>query len=183
MEPYAADSIHQRKDPRKERKYTRKRTLNQNMKTVLKNPWNVESIQYFSCLKCPECAFFTKEENYFENHAIKNHPLSAVFFDKKISDQKHFEEIEDKGKNKILVDVNHIDVEYIKKEPNDQDNSEYDPLDFSDTNTQQKEGQILIPSIQYNLSPKDQNDLFEVQDPFISKHKPKKRQRKQQISE
>ena len=64
------------------------------MKTVQKNPWKVESIQDFSCLKCPECAFFTKEENYFENHAIKKHPLSAVFFDEKSS-----HEIEDKVKN------------------------------------------------------------------------------------
>ena len=33
------------------------------------NPWQVESIQDFSCLKCPECSFDTKEENLFENHA------------------------------------------------------------------------------------------------------------------
>jgi hypothetical protein len=31
--------------------------------------------------------------------------------------------------------------------------------------------------------PKDQNDLLEIQVPFISENKPKKRQRKQQISE
>ena len=46
------------------------------------NPWQVESIQAFSCLKCPECDFDTKEENLFENHAKENHPLSLVFFDK-----------------------------------------------------------------------------------------------------
>ena len=44
------------------------------------NPWKVTSIQDFSCLKCPECDFYTKEENYFENHAISNHPLSSVLF-------------------------------------------------------------------------------------------------------
>ena len=44
------------------------------------NPWNVDSIQEFSCLKCPECHFFTKEENYFEDHAIGNHPLASVLF-------------------------------------------------------------------------------------------------------
>ena len=44
------------------------------------NPWNVESIQEFSCLKCPECHFFTKEENHFGDHAIGNHPLASVLF-------------------------------------------------------------------------------------------------------
>ena len=122
------------------------------MKTVQKNPWKVESIQDFSCLKCPECAFFTKKENYFENHAIKKHPLSAVLFDEKMSYEKYFRETEDKVKNKVQVDVNHIDVDNIKKEPTDLDNSEYDPFGFSDTSTQQKEGNFLISSMQYDLS-------------------------------
>ena len=46
------------------------------------NPWQVESIQAFSCLKCPECDFDTKGENLFENHAKENHPLSLVLFDR-----------------------------------------------------------------------------------------------------
>ena len=50
-------------------------------KMTQKNPWEVESIQEFSCLKCPECVFFTKEQNYFEDHAIANHPLSAILFE------------------------------------------------------------------------------------------------------
>ena len=45
------------------------------------NPWSVTTIQAFSCLKFPECEFYTKEENYFENHAILNHPLSSVLFE------------------------------------------------------------------------------------------------------
>ena len=44
------------------------------------NPWQVDSIQAFYFLKCPECAFDTKEENYFHEHALQNHPLSIVFF-------------------------------------------------------------------------------------------------------
>ena len=116
------------------------------MKTVQKNPWKVESIQDFSCLKCPECAFFTKEENYFENHAIKKHLLSAVFFNEKSS-----HEIEDKVKDKVQVDVNHVDIDNIKKEPTDLENSEYDPLDFSDTNTEQKEEQLLSSHIKTDL--------------------------------
>jgi len=220
---------------KKENTYTRKRPLNQNMKTVQKNPWKVESIQDFSCLKCPECTFFTKKENYFENHAIKKHPLSTVLFDEKISDEKYFREIKDKVKNKVQVDVNHIDVDNIKKEPtdldmdflieeyeyenvHDLDNSEYDPLDFSDTNTQQKEGQISISSIPYDLShldnrskklkveaidsgkpyidiqnqvdiidnineEKEQSEMLEAQIHVIPEKKPKKRQRKQKLAE
>ena len=44
------------------------------------NPWQVDSIQDFSCLKCPECAFYSKEENQFQDHAIELHPLSFVLF-------------------------------------------------------------------------------------------------------
>jgi hypothetical protein len=45
---------------------------------LVDNPWQVRSIQAFSCLKCPECTFITKEENSFQNHAVKSHPLSYV---------------------------------------------------------------------------------------------------------
>ena len=45
-------------------------------------PWKVDSIQAFSCLKCPECPFNTKGEDLFQDHALKNHPLSHLLFDK-----------------------------------------------------------------------------------------------------
>ena len=45
---------------------------------LVDNPWQVRSIQAFSCLKCPECAFITKEENKFQTHAVQSHPLSYV---------------------------------------------------------------------------------------------------------
>ena len=44
------------------------------------NPWQVDSLQDFLCLKCPECTFDTQEEEYFQEHAVGNHPLSQVFF-------------------------------------------------------------------------------------------------------
>ena len=44
------------------------------------NPWQVDSIQEFYFLKCPECSFDTKEEKHFHEHALQNHPLSIVFF-------------------------------------------------------------------------------------------------------
>ena len=46
------------------------------------NPWQVVSIEAFYCLKCPECMFFTTEDNAFYEHAVKNHPLSGVLFGK-----------------------------------------------------------------------------------------------------
>ena len=50
----------------------------------MNNPWKVNSLQAFHeiFLKCPECAFNTKEEAFFRDHAIKNHPLSLVLFGK-----------------------------------------------------------------------------------------------------
>ena len=46
----------------------------------MNNPWQVESMEEFACLKCPECIFTTKEENVLQNHAVETHPLSHVFF-------------------------------------------------------------------------------------------------------
>ena len=56
------------------------------------NPWQVKSIQAFSCLKCPECDFDTKEENLFEYHATENHPLSLVLFDKECFKSEAYED-------------------------------------------------------------------------------------------
>ena len=65
---------------------------------MAQNPWAVDSIKAFYFLKCPECDFDTKEENSFETHATKNHPLSLVLF----------------GKKSINEDFDSI---YIKEEP------------------------------------------------------------------
>ena len=44
------------------------------------NPWQVESLEAFSFLCCPECTFNSKEEELFKDHAIQNHPQSITFF-------------------------------------------------------------------------------------------------------
>ena len=49
--------------------------------TFTVNPWQVESIEAFAYLKCPECVFDCKEEVIFQDHAVENHPLSNVLFD------------------------------------------------------------------------------------------------------
>ena len=48
--------------------------------SLMDNPWQVESMDEFACLKCPECVFTTKEENIFQDHAVENHPLSYVLY-------------------------------------------------------------------------------------------------------
>ena len=55
------------------------------------NPWQVESIQAFYYIKCPECKFDTKEESNFEDHAIENHPLSYELFGKKSVKEEEFD--------------------------------------------------------------------------------------------
>ena len=47
---------------------------------MMENPWQVDSIEAFACLKCPECVFNTKENKVFQNHAVENHPMSHFLF-------------------------------------------------------------------------------------------------------
>ena len=54
------------------------------------NPWNVDSIHEFYFLNCPECPFLAKDENYFQDHALKKHPLSFVLFGK-VTDTDDFD--------------------------------------------------------------------------------------------
>ena len=63
------------------------------------NPWQVNSINAFSFLKCPECSFDTKEELIFQDHALGNHPLSYVLFGKTCQEDEE-----------IIVDPVFIDI-------------------------------------------------------------------------
>ena len=42
------------------------------------NPWQVESIEAFVCLKCPECEFDTKEENSFQDQRMGKSLFSLI---------------------------------------------------------------------------------------------------------
>ena len=66
------------------------------------NPWYVDSIQEFSCFKCPECIFDSKLENDFQEHAVENHPLSFVLFGK-----LYQEEVFDES---LIMHENKLDV-------------------------------------------------------------------------
>ena len=74
--------------------------------TNYNNPWLVENIQAFSYLNCPECTFKVKEENLFQDHAMKNHSLSSVLFGANIT----------------------TECVYIKTEPNEEF-TEYDMVE------------------------------------------------------
>ena len=47
---------------------------------MVENPWLVDSIQAFSFFNCPQCKFKAKDKNFFQGHALQNHPLSFEFF-------------------------------------------------------------------------------------------------------
>ena len=71
------------------------------------NPWQVDSIEAFHCLMCPECIFITKEKNVFEKHAVDNHPLSRVLFG--LSNDNRYDFIEDtETKSESLQNISGI---------------------------------------------------------------------------
>ena len=45
-----------------------------------RNPWQVDSIEAFSNLKCPESTHETIEKTIFKYNALENHPLSHALF-------------------------------------------------------------------------------------------------------
>ena len=47
---------------------------------MTQNPWQVASIQAFVYINCPECSFKTKEEEFFQNHAVASHPMCSALF-------------------------------------------------------------------------------------------------------
>ena len=67
------------------------------------NPWLVESIEAFACLKCPECKFNTKEEDFFQVHATENHPLSFVLFGKTLNEDDNNLDQEVKSENDFVT--------------------------------------------------------------------------------
>ena len=57
-------------------KKERKRKSNK----MTQNPWQVDSIQAFVYINCPECSFKTKEEGFFQDHAVASHPNCFALF-------------------------------------------------------------------------------------------------------
>ena len=50
------------------------------------NPWLVDNIEAFSFYCCPECVFRSKEESFFQAHALQNHLQATSFFHGNLDD-------------------------------------------------------------------------------------------------
>jgi hypothetical protein len=75
------------------------------------NPWIADNLQAFLFLNCPECAFKTKKQTFFQNHATKNHPLSCVFF----TDTTESEFLDSDCIDKTLEEIMYPEVNIIVK--------------------------------------------------------------------
>lgn len=79
----------------------------------LDNPWQVDNLDAFSFLCCPECNFKSKltDNDTFEAHAVENHPLAKSFFDKTLlpikleTDELHWEADEEDNEPVIQLRV------------------------------------------------------------------------------
>ena len=83
------------------------------------NPWNVASIDNFLAFNCPECTFHTNNEKNFQDHATKNHPLSAILFTKgtkviTFSDRKELNHLKGMTKEKKYKPLTYRNTKVIQ---------------------------------------------------------------------
>ena len=109
---------------------------------MVNNPWQVDSIQAFTFLKCPECNYDTKQENDFKDHAVDNHPLSSVLFSKTLKKERFTDPLTDFEDANNTSFESPISYKLESKEFDEPDNEEedlsYTPSDMSETNEEQK---------------------------------------------
>ena len=105
------------------------------------NPWNVESLQAFLCLKCPECVFDTKEKDIFQNHAMENHPLSTVLFVKNLKKEKNFD-----GKFNNLAD------HFLADEIDNSEDVQWEPdyLDYCESKLEEFDEEVDCDYTEYS---------------------------------
>ena len=104
---------------------------------MVPNPWQVESVQAFYFLKCPECVFDTKDKKYFQDHALENHPLScALFGNESKEDIKENSKCQEFGEDYLMPE----DHDYCENKKNPSQNflikeefivDDYDSLELS----------------------------------------------------
>ena len=91
-----------------------------NMKAYGRNPWLVENLDDFNFLCCPECAYKSKDDGAFMDHAIENHPKSkesSVFIEaNKESNKKITPEGLKKGVKVISLPINLASIDIPQKD-------------------------------------------------------------------
>jgi len=120
------------------------------------NPWSVDSIESFSFYCCPECIFRSKEEDFFQIHAIENHVQSKAFF------QECNDESGVTIKEEVLEEVEEFSS--VKLEPF------HDMKHLSDSQNISHEtqtpiysnftGKLKTSTVENGLEHEDSNDLF-----------------------
>ena len=115
------------------------------------NPWDVDSLEAFACLKCPECDFDAKFEGPFQNHAVENHPLSDVFFGLKPKiKQLKKEEVENCVESSLIktefddVEINSKEMQYDQTELSRTDQIDFESKEFD----LEENGSIINSGIQ-----------------------------------
>ena len=101
------------------------------MKTYAQNPWLAQDFADFNFLCCPECAFKSKIEEVFIEHAVKSHPqskLSKIFWEQPISKMPNDEFasiniIEEKFIAELSTRIMNFSVEYFHR-PSSNSNKE-----------------------------------------------------------
>ena len=96
------------------------------------NPWQVESTEAFYSFLCPECGFNSKEGTFFQDHAIKNHPLSLVLFEN--SHEPKFNDVKYRNSEENLdgVQSDLVDNIEFKEEIYEVDNLKEEGIYYSD---------------------------------------------------
>ena len=79
----------------------------------MENLWTVEKFQAFLFLNCPECSFKTKSKEYFQSHAVKEHPIIFSNDFEIETEQLDFDFI---GTNQTLEEIMFPDLENIAPE-------------------------------------------------------------------
>ena len=122
------------------------------------NPWQVDNIQEFYFLKCPECDFVHKEESDFQNHAVENHPLSVVFFgdsDIKMEEITIIDDFNEENESNDTVN------EELSRTKNDTEDIEID-LEFDSINDQRILNNICHETNDFQDSEIEISEVLEV---------------------
>ena len=120
------------------------------------NPWLVENLQDFVFLNCPECSFKDKEEDRFQEHALKNHPKSSAFF--KASKEIRFIRKETETTIETIIDnATIVEAAALPIAHLDQNSQIQYFINVVDENNQPRQEEILI---KHEPIIKDDNDII-----------------------